>query len=54
MSEVQEILEALESQLHEHLITEDMCFALKEALDGVPEEYHMKAFKSMLGVEENA
>lgn len=50
MSEVQSILEALEKALHGHELSEDMCYGLRRALDGVPEDQHMAALKAMLGV----
>lgn len=53
MSEVQKILKALAVALHDRQICEDGCDSLAQALNGVPPEYHMEAFKALLGIEDN-
>ena len=52
MSDVQKILAFMEKRLHEGYLTEDMCYGLRMALDGVPEIYHMQAFKALVESEE--
>lgn len=52
-SEVQKMIEALGMALHDNAISEDMCNGAYNALNGVPEEYHMAAFKALIGMEEN-
>lgn len=51
MSKTQEILKSLAGALHNGTIGEDMCLGLIAALNGVPEEFHMAAFKAMLEEE---
>jgi hypothetical protein len=53
MSEVQKILKALAVALRDRQIVEDSCEAVLQALNGVPPEYHMEAFKALLGIEDN-
>ena len=53
MSEVQKILRALAEALHNRQIRENGCDCLAQALNGVPPEYHMEAFKALLGIEDN-
>jgi hypothetical protein len=53
MSEVQKILKALADALHYNQIGEEGCSALAQALNGVPPEYHMEAFKALIGIEDN-
>ena len=52
MSEVQRMIEALARSLHSNEISEEMCDGAFNALNGVPEEYHMEAFKALIGMEE--
>lgn len=54
MSDVQRILKAMEEKLHDGYLTEDMCYGLRMALDGIPEEYHLKAFEALIKQEEKA
>lgn len=54
MSDVQRILKAMEEKLHDGYLTEDMCYGLRIALDGIPEEYHLKAFEALIKQEEKA
>lgn len=51
MSETQLLLAALGAALHDNRISEDMCEGLILALDGVPEEYHFRAFEALIGKE---
>ena len=51
MSEVQKILDALEKCLHDNYISEEMCYGLRHALNGIPEDQHMAAFKAMINLE---
>lgn len=51
MSNIQEILKALAVALHDGLIGEEGCEDLAKALNGVPTEYHMNAFRALLGIE---
>ena len=44
MSDIQEMLSNLADALQSKQITEDMCIAVRDALNGVPEEYHLAAF----------
>lgn len=54
MSEIQKILKALEERLHDNEIGEDMCYGLRVALDGIPEEMHKAAFKALLKMEDKS
>lgn len=51
MSNIQEILKALSVALHDGLIGEEGCEDLAKALNGVPIEHHMNAFRALLGIE---
>lgn len=51
MSRIQNILEALADATENNLITGDMWMGLRDALDGVPEEYHMDAVEGILGLK---
>ena len=44
MSDIQEILSNMADALQSKQVTEDMCIAVRDALNGVPEEYHLAAF----------
>ena len=52
MSDIQELLKAMETQLHDGYLTEDMCYGLRMALDGVPDEYHLNALKALVKQED--
>lgn len=51
MSRIQNILEALADATENNLVTGDMWMGLRDALDGVPEEYHMDAVEGILGLK---
>lgn len=51
MSNIQEILKALAVALHDGLIGEEGCEDLAKALNGVPIEHHMNAFRALLGID---
>lgn len=51
MSYIQEILKALAVALHDGLIGEEGCEDLAKALNGVPIEHHMNAFRALLGID---
>lgn len=48
MSDIQEMLQELADALPSNQITEDMCIAVKDALNGVPTEYHITAFRQFI------
>ena len=48
MSDIQEMLSYLADALQSKQITEDMCIAVMDALNGVPTEYHTAAFRKFL------
>lgn len=48
MTNFQEMLQNLADSLSSKQITEDMCVAVKDALNGVPEVYHIDAIKAFL------
>lgn len=48
MSEIQELIDNLGKALGSNQITEDMCYALRDALKGVPEVYHLDALKALI------
>lgn len=53
MTDVQKILVALADCYHHGQIGEEDCQGVAKALNGVPEAYHMDAFKSFLGIQED-
>ncbi len=52
MSDIQKVLEAMEKRIHDGYLTEDMCYGLRMALNGIPDQYHMNAFKALIEREE--
>lgn len=48
MSDIQEMLSYLADALQSKQITEDMCIAVRDALNGVPVEYHITALKKFI------
>lgn len=48
MTKFQEMLSNMADALESKQITEDMCIAVRDALNGVPEVYHIDAIKAFL------
>lgn len=48
MSDIQEMLSYLADALQSNQITEDMCIAVRDTLNGVPTEYHITALKKFI------
>lgn len=48
MSDIQEVLSNLADALESKQITEDMCIAVRDALNGVPETHHKDALKAFI------
>lgn len=54
MSDIQQFLLLMADALHNGALGEEGCSDLVKALNGVPAEYHVAAFKAFLGGEDEA